>query len=129
MSSCPVPKDEFTILLDGSVVACCYDHNRQTCFGNKVDGIGVEDLFTNGNRIRKSGDTEHVLGFLAKAKTDCKPVWVIEYGTTSNAIQRSIEGARENGFLLLVTDRDLKTLGDAGVEKSEERFRLQVQRK
>ncbi len=94
-----------------------------------LDAIGVEDLFTNGNRIRKSGDTEHVLGFLAKAKTDCKPVWVIEYGTTSNAIQRSIEGARENGFLLLVTDRDLKTLGDAGVEKSEERFRLQVQRK
>ena len=76
-----------------------------------LNAIGVEDLFTNGNRIRKPSDTEYVLGFLAKAKADHKPVWVIEYGTTSNAIQRSIAGANKNGFLLLVTDRELKTLG------------------
>ena len=76
-----------------------------------LDAIGVEDLFTNGNRIRKQSDTDYVLEFLAKAKADRKPVWVIEYGTTSNAIQRSIAGANKNGFLLLVTDRNLKTLG------------------
>lgn len=76
-----------------------------------LDAIGVEDLFTNGNRIRKPGDTEYVLGFLSKVRADRKPVWVIEYGTTPKAVQRSIEGANENAFLLLVTDRELKTLG------------------
>lgn len=34
MSGCPDPKDVMTILLDGSVVACCYDHNNSNCFGN-----------------------------------------------------------------------------------------------
>jgi ubiquinone/menaquinone biosynthesis C-methylase UbiE/MoaA/NifB/PqqE/SkfB family radical SAM enzyme len=34
MRSCTDPRSVFTILLDGSVVACCYDHNKQTCFGN-----------------------------------------------------------------------------------------------
>ncbi|MCE1225283.1 MAG: glycosyltransferase [Geobacteraceae bacterium] len=34
MSGCPDPRDVMTILLDGSVVACCYDHNNSNCFGN-----------------------------------------------------------------------------------------------
>lgn len=34
MSSCKDPWDVFTVLLDGSVVPCCYDHNKSVCFGN-----------------------------------------------------------------------------------------------
>ena len=34
MSRCENAKNVFTILLDGSVVLCCYDHNRETYFGN-----------------------------------------------------------------------------------------------
>jgi MoaA/NifB/PqqE/SkfB family radical SAM enzyme/SAM-dependent methyltransferase len=34
MAECSNPKDVFTILLDGSVVACCHDFKRATCFGN-----------------------------------------------------------------------------------------------
>lgn len=34
MRACQNPRDVMTILLDGSVVACCYDHNGLTHFGN-----------------------------------------------------------------------------------------------
>ncbi|NJB67076.1 MoaA/NifB/PqqE/SkfB family radical SAM enzyme [Desulfobaculum xiamenense] len=34
MSACPNARNVFTILLDGSVVACCYDHDGVTTFGN-----------------------------------------------------------------------------------------------
>jgi MoaA/NifB/PqqE/SkfB family radical SAM enzyme len=37
MTGCQNPKDVFTILLDGSVVACCHDYKRMTCFGNIFD--------------------------------------------------------------------------------------------
>ncbi len=37
MAGCPNPRDVFTILLDGSVVACCHDYKRATCFGNIFD--------------------------------------------------------------------------------------------
>jgi MoaA/NifB/PqqE/SkfB family radical SAM enzyme/SAM-dependent methyltransferase len=34
MSACVDPREVFTILLDGSVVICCYDYNGMTSFGN-----------------------------------------------------------------------------------------------
>ena len=34
MQGCEAPRDSFTILLDGSVVICCHDYNKVTCFGN-----------------------------------------------------------------------------------------------
>ena len=80
-------------------------------YRSTLDAVGVEDLFTNGNRIQTRNDSAFVLGFLAKAKAAGKPVWVIEYGTTANARAHSTAGAKENNFLLLLTDRELKTLG------------------
>lgn len=32
--NCHDARNVFTILLDGSVVSCCYDHAKATCFGN-----------------------------------------------------------------------------------------------
>ena len=78
-----------------------------------VDAVGVEDLFTEGNRKQKADDTNHRLGFLRKAVAAGKPVLVIEYGTSDKARKASIEGARSNGLVLLLTDRQLKTLGAA----------------
>ena len=78
-----------------------------------VDAVGVEDLFTDGNRKQKAEDTNHRLGFLRKAVAAGKPVLVIEYGTSDKARKASIEGARDNGLILLLTDRQLKTLGMA----------------
>ena len=34
MTTCSSPRDGFTILLDGSVVGCCYDYNGTYVFGN-----------------------------------------------------------------------------------------------
>lgn len=34
MTECSAPREAFTILLDGSVVACCYDHDGGLVFGN-----------------------------------------------------------------------------------------------
>jgi len=77
----------------------------------EISAIGVEDLFTNGNRLKKRKEITYSLDFLARLKSDRKPVLLIEYGTKPAATQASIAGAKENGFLLLVTDRNLKTFG------------------
>ncbi|MCL5105758.1 MAG: methyltransferase domain-containing protein, partial [Armatimonadetes bacterium] len=34
ISTCDAPKKDFTVLVDGSVVLCCYDHNGTTGVGN-----------------------------------------------------------------------------------------------
>jgi MoaA/NifB/PqqE/SkfB family radical SAM enzyme/predicted SAM-dependent methyltransferase len=34
MRECPNVRNVFTILMDGSVVACCHDYAKATCFGN-----------------------------------------------------------------------------------------------
>ena len=77
----------------------------------EISAIGVEDLFTNGNRLKKRKEITYSLDFLARLKPERKPVLLIEYGTKPAAAQASIAGAKENGFLLLVTDRNLKTFG------------------
>ena len=37
VSDCPTIKDEFAVLVDGSVVPCCYDYNGEIVFGNLFD--------------------------------------------------------------------------------------------
>ena len=37
MQNCPDPRLVMTVLVDGSVVVCCYDHNGVTCMGNLFD--------------------------------------------------------------------------------------------
>jgi endo-alpha-1,4-polygalactosaminidase (GH114 family) len=76
-----------------------------------VDAIGIEDLFTEGNRAQPRSHANEMLGHLKPATAAGKPVLLIEYGTKPESVQRSVAGARENGLLLLVTDRHLKTLG------------------
>jgi MoaA/NifB/PqqE/SkfB family radical SAM enzyme len=51
MRQCPNATGVFTMLLDGSVVACCYDHNRATCFGNIFES-GVEDIWMSPDYVR-----------------------------------------------------------------------------
>jgi cysteinyl-tRNA synthetase len=84
-----------------------------------IDGIGVEDLFTDGDRAQPAKQVGYVLGYLSRLARAGKPVLVIEYGTKPKARRRSFDGARENGFALLVTDRELKTLGQSGAQQGE----------
>ena len=46
MKKCPSARETMTILLDGQVVACCYDHNGVTNFGNLYTQ-GVEEVWNS----------------------------------------------------------------------------------
>lgn len=81
-------------------------------YRNTIDAVGVEDLFTDGRRLQLKDQTERVLGFLNLLKPSGKPVLVIEYGRHRALRFAAIRGAREQGFALLLTDRELKTLGE-----------------
>ncbi len=79
-----------------------------------IDAIGIEDLFTNGNKLQPGSHTSEVLGDLRKMAGAKKPVLVIEYPKSAERKETAKKQARENGFTWLVTDRQLKTLGESG---------------
>lgn len=51
MKDCPNAENVFTILLDGSIVLCCHDHGRATCYGNIFDQ-SVGDIW-NSDEFRE----------------------------------------------------------------------------
>jgi len=81
-------------------------------FVKSINAIGIEDLFTEGNKIRKPEDVKDRLEHLSIIKKAGKPVFLIEYGTNENAKEASRKGALDHGFILLITDRKLTTLGE-----------------
>jgi len=60
MSTCQDPQKVLTVLRDGSVVACCYDHNNDTSFGNifkqEVMDIWNSQGLINFRKKMQSGD-------------------------------------------------------------------------
>ena len=78
-----------------------------------IDAIAAEDLFTNGKKKRKEKASAYRLGYLERAKAKKKPVLLVEYGKKSGVRDWSIRQAKKHGLVLLLTDRDLKTLGQA----------------
>jgi cysteinyl-tRNA synthetase len=76
-----------------------------------VSAIGVEDLFTDGRRKQSPENVEYRRALLKKAVAAGKPVLVIEYPTNDTLRTFVADQARAQGFTLLITDRDLKTLG------------------
>ena len=83
-------------------------------FVSAIDAIGVEDLFTNGDKQQKAADTKYVLDFLSPLAAAHKPVLDIEYAKRKQLQTRIHAAAVQNGFVWLVTDRQLKTLGESG---------------
>jgi cysteinyl-tRNA synthetase, unknown class len=83
-------------------------------FLEAISAIGTEDLFTEGNKVQPKSHTSEVLGDLKKLTAANKPVLLIEYPKTSQRQALSKKLAQENGFVWLVTDRELKTLGESG---------------
>lgn len=79
-----------------------------------VSAIGMEDVFTNGNKKQKPAETkpriQHVKPLIAAGK----PVLLIEYPKKQALRDEVMAGARSNGFVSLLTDRALKTLGESG---------------
>ncbi len=86
----------------------------QTDFLKIVDAVGVEDLFTNGDKLQKSGETKYRLETLAPLLAAHKPVLDIEYAKRKEHQIFARESAARHGLICLVTDRQLKTLGVSG---------------
>lgn len=78
-----------------------------------VDAIGLEDVFTNGNRKQPRDETKYILENLQPIREAEKPVFVIEYPTQPAARTVAVNAAREQKLSILITDRHLKTLGES----------------
>ena len=79
-----------------------------------ISAIGIEDLFTNGNKVQSKSHTNEVLGHLRKLAAGKKPALLIEYPKAAERQAVSRKLAVENGLVWLVTDRQLKALGESG---------------
>ena len=73
--------------------------------------IGIEDLYTNGDKVQPADHVKYVRGFLKPLQQAGKPLFVIEYGTSKKAQQHSQRSAAADGAVLLITDRLLQTIG------------------
>ena len=83
-------------------------------FLEAISGIGIEDLFTDGNKRQPKSHSTEVLGHLKAMAKAGKPALLIEYPKSDELRETSRKLARENGFAWLITDRQLKTLGESG---------------
>lgn len=79
-----------------------------------ISAIGIEDLFTDGNQLQPGEHTNEVLHHLRALGAAQKPALVIEYPKKAARQALSKKRAAENGLVWLVTDRELKTLGESG---------------
>ncbi len=78
-----------------------------------IDAIGIEDLFTNGNKMQKQEHINFVTRFLENVQKAGKPVFIIEYGKKQKAREYSVKSAESTGLMLLLTNRKLSILGIA----------------
>ena len=82
-------------------------------FVDAISAQGIEDLFTNGKKLQPASHTDEILGHLKTLALAKKPVLLIEYPKTHQGEALSKKLAEENGLVWLVTDRQLKTLGES----------------
>ena len=86
----------------------------QKDFVEVISAQVIEDLFTNGKELQPASHTDEILGHLKLLASAKKPVLLIEYPKTHQGQALSKKLAEENGLVWLVTDRQLKTLGESG---------------
>ncbi|MDI1311711.1 MJ1477/TM1410 family putative glycoside hydrolase [Prosthecobacter sp.] len=78
-----------------------------------ISAIGVEDLFVADKKLRTEKQSRYVLNFLAQLKPGSKPVLVIDYPKSAAIHAAAFEAAAQQGFTLLLTDRQLTKLGES----------------
>ncbi|MFA9196979.1 MAG: MJ1477/TM1410 family putative glycoside hydrolase [Aliarcobacter sp.] len=83
-------------------------------FVEVISAQGIEDLFTNGKKLQPASHTDEILGHLKILALAKKPVLLIEYPRTPERQALSKKLAKQNSLIWLVTDRQLKTLGESG---------------
>ncbi len=86
----------------------------QAGFVGGINAMGMEDLFANGNRMQSKSQTEEVLHYLKCMAGIQKPVLLIEYPKNKDRQQQVMQKAHVQNFTWLITDRELKTLGQSG---------------
>lgn len=84
-----------------------------------ISAVGIEDLFTDGNSKQDKSDSQYRLSFLKKAVADDIPVFVIEYCKKSKLRKLASSQAEKNDLSLLITDRDLTTLGTVAPKRGQ----------
>jgi len=83
-------------------------------FHATISGIGIEDLFTEGNKLQSQSHTREVLNDLEKIQSSQKPVLLIEYPTRENRQSEVEKLANDHNFIWLITDRELRSIGHSG---------------
>ena len=83
-------------------------------FITTITAVGVEDLFTNGKKLKTKNEVNYTLGFLAAATAAAKPVFVVEYPSNAKLRQTVKQNTHAAGLIWLLTDRDLTSLGESG---------------
>ena len=81
-----------------------------------VDAVGVEDLFTDGDKLQKADETKYRLETLAPMLAAHKPILDVEYPKRKERQAHARAAAAQNGLVWIVTDRQLKTLGESGTK-------------
>ena len=83
-------------------------------FLSTVSGMGVEDLFTDTNRLQLRSEISYRRSFLQKLVARKKPVLDIEYPTLPSRKSIVRQQAHAARFTWSITDRNLTTLGTSG---------------
>lgn len=85
---------------------------RSAAYRSLISGIGIEDLFSDGAKESSAAHRREVLGELARLDAS-KVRLVIDYARSSKLRSKVTEAAKAEDLLLLITDRELKSLGTA----------------
>ncbi len=83
-------------------------------FLEAISAMGIEDLFTEGDKLQPRSHTSEVLDHLQKMSAVRKPVLLIEYPKSDARKESARIQAKANALTLLITDRQLKTMGESG---------------
>lgn len=82
-------------------------------YRRRISGIGIEDLFTDGERRRPEKEVRHREESLRPLTTAGKPVLCIDYATRPRMRRAVAEQAARRNYCLLITDRALSGIGYA----------------
>ena len=77
----------------------------------RLDGIGAEDVFTNGKRQQKKREINETIGYLKKAQAKGLIVVLVDYPKDAELQQFVRKNAMKNGLDVLITNRGLTKLG------------------
>jgi len=83
-------------------------------YRDAISAIGIEDVFTDDDKVQENDHTNYVLGYLSTLTAEQKPVLDVEYPTSSDLKELVRQKASENCLVWDLTNRKLTILGESG---------------